>query len=134
MSSRKIVDTQVTTDALKAAGTGVDSQTVTINAATSFVVSLDKYTDYNTVVVHITNSGALTSLTGTFALTCGTIGSTITVPAGAIVAGSLANPAASASYDSLVILKAGFYTKLKITYTATSGSGLLSVRVTASNV
>lgn len=135
MSARKIVNTQVTTDALKAAGTGVDSDTVTINAASSFVVTLDKYTDYSHVVIHITNSGALTALTGTFALTCGTIGSTVTLPASPItVAGSLANPAGVASYDSIIVIKGGFFTKLKLTYTATSGSGLLSVRVTTSNL
>lgn len=135
MSARKIIDTQVTTDALRTAGTGIDSQTTTINAASSFALTLDKYTDYSHVVIHITNSGALTDLVGTFAITVGTIGSTITLPASPItVSGSLANPATVTSYDSMIVIKAGFFTKMKLSYTATSGTGLLSVRVTASNI
>jgi hypothetical protein len=135
MTARKIANTQVTTDALAAAGTGKDSDTVIINAASSFNVTLDKYTDYSHLVIHITNSGALTALTGTFALTCGTIGSTIALPASPVtVAGSLANPAAATSYDSLIIIKAGFFTKLKLAYTAGSGSGSLAVKITTSNI
>jgi pectate lyase len=134
MTARKIANTQVATDAAKTASTGVDSDTVTVSAASSFAITLDKYTDYTHLVIHITNQGGLTALTGTMALTCGTNGSTITVPAGVIVAGSLPNPSASASYDNLIIIKAGFFTKLKLSYTATSGSGSLNIRVTASNV
>ena len=135
MSARKITNTQVTTDALRAAGTGTDSDTTTISAATSFVVNLDKYTDYSHIVIHIKNSGALTSLVGTFAITVGTIDSTIALPASPItVAGSLANPATVAAYDSMIVIKSGFFTKMKLSYTAGSGSGLLSVRVTTSNL
>ena len=126
MTARKILDTLVTAD---------NGTSTTISAASSFNVTLDKYTDYSHVVIHITNSGALTALVGTFALTCGTIGSTIALPASPItVAGSLANPATVTSYDSLIVIKAGMFTKLKLAYTATSGSGNLNIRVTASNI
>lgn len=135
MTARKVVDTQVATDAAKTASTGSDSQTVTVNAASSFALTLDKYTDYNHLVIHITNSGALTSLTGSFAITCGTNGSTVTLPGSPVtVAGSLPAPSAAASYDNLIIIKSGFFTKLKLSYTATSGSGSLSIRVTGSNI
>jgi hypothetical protein len=130
MTARKVHDIQLNTDAIKTAGTGADSQTVTVSAASSFALTLDKYTDETYVMVHITNSGSLTALTGTFAITCGTIGSTITLPAGCIIAGSLPNPSAASSYDNIIIIKAGFFTKLKVSYTATSGSGSLSCRVT----
>lgn len=135
MTARKVVDTQVATDASKTASAGFDSQTVTVNAASSFALTLDKYTDYNHLVIHITNSGALTDLTGTFAITCGTNGSTVTLPGSPItVAGSLPAPSAAASYDNLIIIKSGFFTKLKLSYTASSGSGSLSIRITGSNI
>lgn len=134
MTSRKIYNTQKTTDALKAAGTVRDGATTTISAASSFTVTLDGYTDCSHVVIHITNSGSLTSLTGSFALTCGLNAATITVPAAVIVAGSLPNPSAASSYDNLIIIKSGFFSKLKLSYTASSGSGSLSVRVVGSNI
>ena len=134
MTARKISNVQKTTDALRSAGTGVDSQTTTISAASTFAVTLDAYTDYSHIVIHVKNSGALTTLTGTMALTAGLIDSTITVPAGVIVAGSLPNPSSAAAYDNLIIIKCGFYTKLKLSYTAGSGSGLLQVRVAGTNL
>lgn len=139
MSARKIVDVLVTTDALRAAGTGVDSNassatSTTINAASSFTVSLDKYTDYSYVTIHITNSGALTSLTGTMNVSCGTNDATVTIPASSIVSGILNDLSAASAYDNFVVIKSGLFTKLKLIYTYTSGSGLLKVRITASNM
>lgn len=132
MTARKVYNTRKNTDALRA--TNGEGSTTTISAATSFVVTLDSFTDCSHVVIHITNSGALTSLTGTMALTAGLNGSTITVPAGVIVAGSLPNPSSATAYDNLIIIKAGFYTKLKLSYTAGSGSGSLIVRAVGTNI
>lgn len=132
MTARKVYNTRKNTDALRA--TNGESSTTTISAATSFVVTLDSFTDCSHVVIHITNSGALTSLSGTFALTAGLNGATFTVPSGVIVAGSLPNPATASAYDNLIIIKAGFFTKLSLAYTASSGSGDLIVRVVGTNI
>lgn len=132
MTARKIYNTRKNTNALRA--TNAENDSTVIAAASSFTITLDQYTDCSYVVIHVTNSGSLTSLTGTFALTAGLNGSTITVPSGVIVAGSLPNPSAAASYDNLIIIKAGFYTKLSLAYTATSGSGNLIVRVVGTNI
>lgn len=112
----------------------VDSNSVLFAAASSFTIDLSKYTNATHITIHVKNSGSLTSLTGTMALTAGLQSASITVPAGVIVAGSLPNPSSAASYDNLIIIKAGFYTKLQLAYTATSGSGSLIVEIATSYI
>jgi len=69
MTARKIYNTRKNTNALRA--TNAENDSTVIAAASSFTITLDQYTDCSHVIIHVTNSGALTSLTGTFALTAG---------------------------------------------------------------
>lgn len=113
----------------------VDSNSVLFNAASNFTIDLSKYTNATHITIHVKNSGALTALVGTMALTCGLQSATVTLPASPVtVAGSLPNPATVTSYDQLIVIKGGFFTKLQLAYTATSGSGSLIVEIATSYI
>ena len=113
----------------------VSEASLDLSTADTATVDLSAYTGYNTLTIQIENNGSLTG-TGTLALTGGIGGTDTTVPSGLFVTGaaSFANISA-ASYNAIVVLKAGALTSLKLVYTeSTASTGLLKIRILMSDV
>ncbi len=113
----------------------VSESSLDLSTADTATVDLSAYTGYNTLTIQIENNGSLTG-TGTLALTGGIGGTDLTIPSGLFVTGgaSFANISA-ASYNAIVVLKAGALTSLKLVYTeSTASTGLLKIRILMSDV